>query len=67
MRTLREMALVHSQRLDLNPFAVFLAIAFCVWLWGPVGAFLAVPLLMATTVSCWGMTMQNCPMAPSAR
>jgi len=40
-----------GQRLDLNPFAVFLAIAFCMWLWGPVGAFLAVPLLMATTVS----------------
>ena len=40
-----------GRRLDLNPFAVFLAIAFCVWLWGPVGAFLAVPLLMATTVS----------------
>jgi predicted PurR-regulated permease PerM len=38
-------------RLDLNPFAVFLAIAFCVWLWGPIGAFLAVPLLMALTES----------------
>jgi predicted PurR-regulated permease PerM len=40
-----------GRRLELNPFAVFLAIAFCVWLWGPVGAFLAVPLLMATTVA----------------
>ena len=29
--------------LEFNPFAVFLAIAFCTWLWGPVGAFLAVP------------------------
>ena len=40
-----------GRRLEINPFAVFLAIAFCTWLWGPVGAFLAVPLLMAATVS----------------
>jgi predicted PurR-regulated permease PerM len=40
-----------GRRLELNPFAVFLAIAFCTWLWGPVGAFLAVPLLMASTVA----------------
>jgi predicted PurR-regulated permease PerM len=30
---------------------VFLAIAFCTWLWGAFGAFLAVPLLMALTVA----------------
>jgi predicted PurR-regulated permease PerM len=40
-----------GHRLELNPFAVFLAIAFCTWLWGPIGAFLAVPLLMALTVT----------------
>jgi predicted PurR-regulated permease PerM len=40
-----------GRRLEVNPFAVFLAIAFCTWLWGPIGAFLAVPLLMAFTVS----------------
>ena len=40
-----------GRRLELNPFAVFLAIAFCTWLWGPIGAFLAVPLLMALTVT----------------
>jgi predicted PurR-regulated permease PerM len=39
-----------GHRLELNPFAVFLSIAFCTWLWGPVGAFLAVPLLMALSV-----------------
>jgi predicted PurR-regulated permease PerM len=39
-----------GQRLELNPFAVFLAIAFFAWLWGPLGAFLAVPMLMATSV-----------------
>jgi predicted PurR-regulated permease PerM len=40
-----------GRRLELNPFAVFLAIAFCAWLWGPLGAFLAVPLLMTLSVS----------------
>lgn len=39
-----------GHRLTLNPFAVFLSIAFCTWLWGPIGAFLAVPMLMAVTV-----------------
>jgi predicted PurR-regulated permease PerM len=42
---------IMGQRLEVNPFAVFLAIAFCTWLWGPIGAFLAVPLLMASIVS----------------
>ncbi len=40
-----------GRRLELNPFAIFLAIAFCTWLWGPLGAFLAVPLLMALSVT----------------
>ena len=35
-----------GRRLEINPFAVFLAIALCAWMWGPLGAFLAVPLLM---------------------
>lgn len=41
---------VVGRRLELNPFAVFLAIAFCTWLWGPIGAFLAVPILMSSTL-----------------
>jgi len=40
-----------GRRLELNPFTVFLAIAICTWLWGPLGAFLAVPLLMALAVT----------------
>jgi len=40
-----------GRRLEINPFAVFLSVAFCTWLWGPVGAFLAVPLLTAATVT----------------
>jgi len=33
-----------GRRLTLNPLLVFLALAFWTWLWGPIGAFLAVPL-----------------------
>lgn len=39
-----------GQRLTLNPFLIFLAIAFWTWLWGPVGAFLAVPLVITGQV-----------------
>jgi predicted PurR-regulated permease PerM len=41
---------VVGRRLTLNPFVVFLALAFWTWLWGPVGAFLAVPLLIVSFV-----------------
>jgi predicted PurR-regulated permease PerM len=33
-----------GRRIALNPLAVVLALAFWTWLWGPIGAFLAVPL-----------------------
>lgn len=39
-----------GRRLILNPLAVFLALVFWTWLWGPVGAFLAVPLLIAAQI-----------------
>ncbi len=35
-----------GRSLTLNPLAVFLSLAFWTWLWGPVGAFLSVPLLI---------------------
>jgi len=39
-----------GHRLTLSPFLVFLALVFWTWLWGPVGAFLAVPLLIVSIV-----------------
>jgi hypothetical protein len=42
-----------ARKLELNPFAVFLAIAFCTWMWGPLGAFLAVPVLICLSRSRW--------------
>lgn len=40
-----------GRRMTMNPFAVFLAIGFWTWMWGPIGAFVAVPILMTTTVT----------------
>ena len=53
-----------GKRLEINPFAVFLAIAFCTWFWGPVGAFLAVPLLIALTVTLEHGFMEDRPPLP---
>jgi predicted PurR-regulated permease PerM len=39
-----------GRRLTMSPFLVFLALAFWTWLWGPIGAFLAVPLLIVSLV-----------------
>jgi predicted PurR-regulated permease PerM len=39
-----------GRRLTMSPFVVFLALAFWTWLWGPIGAFLAVPLLIVSFV-----------------
>ena len=33
-----------GRRVSLNPLLVFLGLAFWTWLWGPIGALLAVPL-----------------------
>jgi predicted PurR-regulated permease PerM len=35
-----------GRRLALNALAVFIALAFWTWLWGPMGAFLSSPLLI---------------------
>jgi predicted PurR-regulated permease PerM len=39
-----------GHRHTLNPFLVFLSIAFWAWMWGPLGAFLAVPLVISVVV-----------------
>jgi len=36
-----------GHRHTLNPFLIFLSIAFWAWMWGPMGALLAVPLLIS--------------------
>ena len=35
-----------GKALTLNPFVIFVSIAFWMWLWGPMGGFVAVPALL---------------------
>jgi predicted PurR-regulated permease PerM len=44
-------AIVGRRVLSLHPLAVFLSIAFWAWLWGPLGAFLATPILIIARVA----------------
>lgn len=37
---------VIGRSVTLNPFFVFLSLAFWIWLWGPIGGLLAVPFLL---------------------
>jgi predicted PurR-regulated permease PerM len=43
---------VLGRRFTLNPVIIFVALIFCIWLWGIVGALLAVPLLVTLKVVC---------------
>jgi predicted PurR-regulated permease PerM len=44
--------LILGRRLELNAVAIFIAVAFWSWLWGLVGALIAVPLLVVIKVFC---------------
>jgi predicted PurR-regulated permease PerM len=39
-----------GRQLTLNPLVVFMTLVFWTWLWGPIGAFLAVPLCIIALV-----------------
>lgn len=43
---------VLGRRFTLNPVIIFVALIFCIWLWGVVGALLAVPLLVTLRILC---------------
>lgn len=43
---------VIGRTMTLNPFVVFLAIAFWLWIWGPIGGFIAVPALLVVYAIC---------------
>jgi predicted PurR-regulated permease PerM len=44
--------LVVGRRLEINAVAIFIAVAFWSWLWGFVGALIAVPILVVVKVFC---------------
>lgn len=41
-----------GRRLSLNPLVVFLGLVFWGWLWGAIGAFLAVPIMVTLKEAC---------------
>lgn len=43
---------VVGRRMTLNPLAIMLVVAFWIWLWGPVGGMVALPLLIMFKVMC---------------
>jgi predicted PurR-regulated permease PerM len=54
-----------GRRLALNALAVFLALAFWTWLWGPMGAFLSSPLLIVGLILKEHLMPVNSPQLPS--
>jgi predicted PurR-regulated permease PerM len=53
-----------GRRLELNALAVFIALAFWTWLWGPMGGFLSSPLLIVALIlrdHLWSQTSQPLP------
>jgi predicted PurR-regulated permease PerM len=50
-----------GRRLALNALAVFLALAFWTWLWGPMGGFLSSPLLIVALVLKEHLLPENSP------
>ena len=48
-----------GRTMTMNPLMVFLALAFWTYIWGPVGAFLAMPLLIVTLVALQHIRPKN--------
>ena len=56
--------MIVGRRLALNALAVFLALAFWTWLWGPMGAFLSSPLLIVALIMKEHLMPANEPQLP---
>ncbi len=54
-----------GRRLALNALAVFIALAFWTWLWGPMGAFLASPLLIVALIVKEHLLPDDSPQLPA--
>ncbi|CAN7739777.1 AI-2E family transporter [Bradyrhizobium sp. LjRoot220] len=53
-----------GRKLELNALAVFIALAFWTWLWGPMGAFLASPILIVALILKEHLMPVNSPQLP---
>jgi predicted PurR-regulated permease PerM len=56
--------MIVGRRLELNALAVFIALAFWTWLWGPMGAFLASPILIVALILKEHLMPVNSPQLP---
>jgi predicted PurR-regulated permease PerM len=55
-----------GRRLELNALAVFMALAFWTWLWGPMGGFLSSPLLIVALILKDHLLPPDSPQLPQA-
>jgi predicted PurR-regulated permease PerM len=55
-----------GRRLALNALAVFIALAFWTWLWGPMGGFLSSPLLIVGLVLKEHLSPDDSPQLPQS-
>ena len=55
---------IMGRQLTLHPLTVFLSLVFWTWLWGPIGAFLAVPLLIIGVVAIEQIFSRDEPALP---
>ena len=53
-----------GRRLELNTLAVFIALAFWTWLWGPMGGFLSSPLLIVALILKEHLVPADSPQLP---
>lgn len=53
-----------GRRLQLNALAVFIGLAFWTWLWGPMGGFLAAPILIVGLILKEHLMPLNAPQLP---
>jgi predicted PurR-regulated permease PerM len=56
--------MIDGRRLAVNALAVFIALAFRTWLWGPMGAFLSSPLLIVGLVVKEHLMPSDMPQLP---
>jgi predicted PurR-regulated permease PerM len=53
-----------GERLTLNPFVIIVGLTFWTWLWGPIGAFLSVPILIVGLAIYDRLRPENEPKLP---
>ncbi len=48
-----------GKRMEMNALLVFVALLFGIWLWGPIGGIVAIPLILWTTVLKNGLSLNQ--------